>query len=283
MRGTYQLWKKWDSAWFIPPQITLPLIIYLGIVRPVEIHLIGTYALRTKTTTDAHLQTHIFCNPLRRASAKSMLWSPDNLGDVFKSGPLKMEAFPHHLLFSAIIERKHAELLQTIQQPSVVDAQGQHTSKTSQMNYAVLQLQHTTGFYISGYMKQLLACQALHIFCLLGKLVANLVNTTECTNLDTVIHKNQVFSFNVARDMVATGYKFAESSCERAAVLSRTAYVNAPFLSQNSLPGCDERGDELSHIMVTLVSATASFKSIQPLLCAWWLQSLSKQTPLISW
>jgi hypothetical protein len=248
--------KGSDCAWFIPPQVTLPLIIYLGIVRPVEIRLIGTHALRMKAPTDVHLlETHIFCNSLRRASAKSMLWSPDNLEEALKSGPLKMEAFPHRLLFSAIIERKHAELLRTLQQPSVVDAQGQHTPKTSQMHYAVLQLQHTTGFHISGYMKQLLACQALHTFCFLGKPVAGLVDATECMALDTVIHRNQVFAFNVARDMVATRYKFAMSSRERAAVLSRTAYVNAPFLFRNSLPGC-EQSDELSHVMVSLVSAT---------------------------
>ncbi len=251
--------KGSGCACFIPPQVTLPLILYLGIVRPVELHLIVDQPLRKKTSTDAHLlQTHIFCNSLRRASATSMLWSPDNLEEVLKSGPLKMEAFPHRLLFSAIIERKHAELLQTIQQPSVVDAQGQHTLNTSQMHYAVLQLQHTTGFYISGYMKQLLACQALHTFCFLGKPVAGLVDTTECTfDIVRQIHQHQGFAFNVARDMVATKYKLAMSSPERAAVLSRTAYLNAPFLSRNSLPGCEQDGDELAHVMVSLISATA--------------------------
>jgi hypothetical protein len=198
--------KGSSCAWFIPPQVTLPLILYLGIVRPVEVHLIIDHALRTKTPTDAHLlQTHIFCNPYRRASATSMLWSPDNLEEALKSGPLKMEAFPHRLLFSAIIERKHAELLRMIQQPSVVDTQGQHTANTSQMHYAVLHLQHTTGFYISGYMKQLLACQALHTFCFLEKPVAGLVDTAECTfDIMQQIHQHQGFAFNVARDMVAT-------------------------------------------------------------------------------
>jgi hypothetical protein len=46
------------------------------------------------------------------------------------------------------------------------------------------------------------------------------------------------------------------SSPERAAVLSRTTYLNAPFLSRNSQPGCEQDGDELSHVMVLLMSAT---------------------------
>ncbi len=56
--------------------------------------------------------------------------------------------------------------------------------------------------------------------------------------------------------MIATRYKFVISSPERVAVLFWTAYANTPFFSRNSPPGCEQRGDELSHVMILLVFAT---------------------------
>jgi len=252
--------KGSNGVWNIPPQVTLPLLLYLGIFRPVEIELISAEALKTKALVSiAPLYTHIFCNPLKRASSKSIIWSHDHLEGFLKSGPLRMEAFPHRLLFSAVIERKHADLLRIVQQPSVLDEQGQHTTSTSQKNYAVLQLQHSTGFHFSTQLKQLLICQELHSSSFLLKPISGQKGSTGIAeNLDATIHRNQFLALNIARDVVAFAYKLAVSSPDRAAVISRTAYSSdIPFFSRNSLPSY-EMGDGFLHVVFGLASGDSA-------------------------
>ena len=205
----------------------------------------------------APLYTHIFCNPLKWASSKSILWSHDHLDGLLKSGPLRMEAFPHRLLFSAVIERKHADLLHVIQQPSVLDEQGQHTPTTSQKNYAVLQLQHSTGFHFSGQLKQLHVCQELHSSSFLLKPIScwkGMASNAE--DLNATIHRNQFLALSIARDVVAFTYKLAVSSQDRAAVISRTAYSSdIPFFSRILLPSYDsEKGSDFLHVVLGLAS-----------------------------
>ena len=205
----------------------------------------------------APLYTHIFCNPLKRASSKSILWSHDHLDGLLKSGPLRMEAFPHRLLFSAVIEWKHADLLHVIQQPSVLDEQGQHTPTTSQKNYAVLQLQHSTGFHFSGQLKQLHVCQELHSSSFLLKPIScrkGMASNAE--DLNATIHRNQFLALSIARDVVTFTYKLAVSSQDRAAVISRTAYSSdIPFFSRIPLPSYDsEKGSDFLHVVLGLAS-----------------------------
>ncbi|TFK31432.1 hypothetical protein BDQ12DRAFT_729560 [Crucibulum laeve] len=226
--------KGSSSVWHTPPQVTLPLILYLGVFRPVEIRLVNKEAsIIRKGLATAPLYTHIFCNPLWRASAKTIHWDPDQLDKVLRSGPTKMSAFPHRLLFTAIIEQKHASLLTDIGHPSVLDAQGQHTQSTSLKNYAVLPLQHSTGFHFSGFAKQLLVCQELHASCFLVKPIAktNVNNSLTSQDIMSVIHPNLSYALNIARNAAAATHQLASSSSERAAVISRKAYSTVTLLS----------------------------------------------------
>ncbi len=215
--------------------MALPLILYLGIFREVEIYLLEIESLKFRSTTSDRplLSTHIFCNPSRRTSAKSIIWNPDDLDCILKSGPLKMEAFPHRILFSSILERKYTQLLSTLQQPSVLDRQGQHTATTSSKNYAVLQLQHSTGFHFSAHFKQILSCQEMHSFCFLSVPLVRIkpTNAMADDSMDNTIHTNQFYALNIAREAVSTTNNLASSSPERAAVMSRMSYLRIKFPS----------------------------------------------------
>lgn len=143
-KAGYQL-KGRDSLWLTPSQVTHSILIYFGVFRPVEAFLLKSEALRSKAVIldQTAFHTHIFCNPRRRG--KSILWSADDVNDAVRSGPLGLDAFPHRFIFEAIMLREHDGLTRSLQYPSVLDAQGQHTRITSHKNYAVPQLQRFSG------------------------------------------------------------------------------------------------------------------------------------------
>ncbi len=228
-RAGYQL-KGRGSLWLTPPQVTHPILIYLGVFRPVEAFLLKSHALQSKAIIldQTPLHTHIFCNP-RRRGAKSILWSSDDVNDAVQSGPLGLDAFPHRFLFEAIMLHEHDGLTQSLQYPSVLDAQGQHTQRTSHTNYAVPQLQRFSGVQFSCYDKQMLSCEAIHSFCYLAKPIAGEHWSQRYIRLDDVIHRNQGHALLIARTVVACDYGLGSSS-EAAAVLSRSIYNDQPFL-----------------------------------------------------
>ena len=254
-RAGYQL-KGRDSLWLTPPQVTHPTLIYLGVFRPVEAFLLQSDALRSKAIIpdQTPLYTHIFCNP-RRRGGKGILWSADNINDAVQSGPLGLDAFPHRFLFEAIMLHEHHDLTQSLQHPSVLDAQGQHTQKTSNTNYAVPQLQRFSGIQFSCYDKQMRSCEAIHSFCYLSKPIAG---EDWSQRIDDIIYRNQGHAFFVARTVIACEYGLG-SSPEAAAVLSRSIYHDQPFLLDPSGSAKPRFGDKgLIRIVLALLHRSPS-------------------------
>ncbi|KAH6905710.1 hypothetical protein BKA70DRAFT_1430580 [Coprinopsis sp. MPI-PUGE-AT-0042] len=229
--------KARNSVWHLPAQLTISLIIFLGVYRPVETHFVKKRAMRDGTPQRALdlLLTHIFCNPKRRANKLSkmpIVWSPDNLDVVLLSGPLQLSAYAHRILFSAIIDKCLAPLVHELQHPSILDDQGQHTKTTSLAHYAVLPLQYSTGFHFSGLQKQVLVCQALHAMNLLDKPTRNTPQSTAFTQDAAIsVYKNIPHAFNVARNAAAVAYGLASLPRLKVEVVSRDAYLSVSLSS----------------------------------------------------
>lgn len=231
-----------SSVWLLPPQLSRVLLLYLGIMRPVEIALGAAEHYNLSDATKGAMKSFIFCNPRRK---KSPVWSADNVDQVLKTRGLKMEAYALRLVFSEIIRVKHKIVLDSFNKSSVLDAQAQHTPRTGQRHYAVLKLQHATGVQFSEYEKQLLICQEIHASCFLVKRPTLFADKPTAT-WDTIL-SHQCYALYIARQLVNSKYKLATFSADQVAVISRTLYRTTPFFfneNKNSAPGkptfCDE-------------------------------------------
>lgn len=214
-----------SSVWLLPPQISKALLLYLGIMRPVEIALGVAEHYNLSDATKGAMESFIFCDPRRQ---KSPVWSADSVNQVLKTRGLKMEAYALRLVFSEIIRVKHKIVLDSFDKPSVLDAQAQHTSRTGQRHYAVLKLQHATGVQFSEYERQLLVCQEIHASCFLVK-PSTLIVSDKLTATWDIILSHQCYALCIARQLVNSEYKLATFSADQVAVISRTLYRTTPF------------------------------------------------------
>jgi hypothetical protein len=154
--------------------------------------------------------------------------------------------------------QEHDGLTQSLQYLSVLDAQGQHSQKTSHTNYAVPQLQRLSSVQFFCYDKQMLSCEAIHSFCYLAKHIVGEHWFQHCIHVDDVIHRNQGHAFFIVRTIVACDYGLGSSS-EAAAVLSRSIYHDQPFLldpSGSTKPHFGDRG--LIRVVLALLHQSPS-------------------------
>jgi len=222
--GPHQSDTMDSSVWLLPPQLSKVLLLYLGIMRPVEIELGVAEHYNLSDATKGAMKSFIFCDPRRQ---KSPVWSADSVNQVLKTRGLKMEAYALRLVFSEIIRVKHKIILDSFDKPSVLDAQAQHTSRTGQRHYAVLKLQHATGVQFSEYERQLLVCQEIHASCFLVKPSTLIVDQLTAT-WDTIL-SHQCYALCIARQLVNSKYKLATFSADQVAVISRMLYRTTPF------------------------------------------------------
>ena len=99
--GPHQSDTTDSSAWLLPPQLLMVLLLYLGIMRPVEIALGVAQHYNLSDVTKGTMKSFIFCNPQRK---KSPVWSADSVDLVLKSRGLKMAAYALRLVFSELSE-----------------------------------------------------------------------------------------------------------------------------------------------------------------------------------
>lgn len=224
--------KGADRVNHFPCSVAWPLLVYLGVFRPVETSLFEASCMEDKVRILSlePMLTHIFCDPRRthKGPCKSIIWAKDNIDAVLLSGPMAMEAFPHRLVFQAIMQREYAELITTLQAPSVFDEQGQHAQRTSKQHYAVPQMQRFSGIQFSSSETQVRSCEAMHSFAYLIRPI--LSDPATSTSINNTIHRYQEHALQVARDVVAGDYGLATYRRDAAAVAARTLYRDQPFL-----------------------------------------------------
>ncbi|KIL55277.1 hypothetical protein M378DRAFT_18075 [Amanita muscaria Koide BX008] len=227
-----------NRLWLLPPQVTLSLILYLGLIRPVELAL----AERDSRFHANHpslqaMKTHVFCNPERRATSK--VWSADDAEALLKlRSPLAMEGQAHRLVYAEMIDRYFPHILDRMEGTRVLDNQSQHSSRTAAHHYAVERLQSASGLHFTAREKHMVICQAMHAFMYLVKPIHGLEPTKRLEpggpqQLGQACFSSDIregYTLDLARDLILQQYASGGLTADCISVDSQKRYTRRSFL-----------------------------------------------------
>ncbi|KAF9038816.1 hypothetical protein BDZ89DRAFT_1035554 [Hymenopellis radicata] len=154
-----------ESIWILPPQLTVALLVYLYIYRPLEI-----WALKACNRPEPVIKTfqnYIFAkNNLGKAVSQPTVWTTDYINSLMKTetkfgftlGELR-------LVMKLVMERYHQSLLKHILQPNIVDKNAQHHWRTGLSHYAIDTMRARTGILYGNIEKHILLAESHHAAC----------------------------------------------------------------------------------------------------------------------
>ena len=221
-----------NALWLLPPQVTLTLLLYLGVFRPVE----GAISIQTFPPDHvAPLRTHIFCSPERRAA--SIIWSPDNVEECLKrNSPLGVEAYAQCLIYSKILHQLFKAQVETMQDGILLNKQSQHAPRTSVQHYAVERLQNVTGLQYTTRERQMRIGQEFHAFFYLVRPISTMDQDDKGQSSKEGVRKlmdimvDTEHALYVARHAILQTYQLAALPAEEASARAKALISELPFI-----------------------------------------------------
>lgn len=221
--------RMYAAFWVLPPTLAKFLLLYLGVIRPIQIWILETLHI----PAEQH-KSHIFAHMTTR-NKQSYLFSMTDVNNIVRKSDLKMELRPLRHAQIGIVKRHFPDLMRSAQSgESPCNRQSQHTGQTTRQCYAIDEMEHVTGYSTENCQEQLAVSHAFHyLWCLIPSYAK-----IRAPFLERDWDKNRMHALWVARDLVmgARGYNLGMLSKENLVNRVNDILLRRPFLPSLSSP-----------------------------------------------